>query len=157
MSPQQVQQQVAAAIAPYALSSAIPQPASSAPPAVEVSSVKGSDTQQYALANHTHASKTRRMIQAIPAASTYVWTYRDKDGNPAPFASGVTPMVNAIAQVPTGTTDLYNLQVVGTPGNASCTFQINRVSSGLLGVLLGALSINPTPSAITLHMWAVEP
>ena len=135
----------------------IPTPASSAPPAVEITSVKGSDTSQYATANHTHASKTRRMIQAIPAASTYVWTYKDKDGNAAPFASGVTPMVNAIAQVPTGTTDLYNLQVVGTPTNTSCTFQINRVSGGLLAILLGALSLNPTPAAITLHMWAVEP
>jgi hypothetical protein len=144
------QEQVAAMIAPYALQSSVPTPASSAPPAVAVTSVNGSDLTQYARADHTHASKTRRMVQAIPAASTYVWTY------PTPFAAGVIPMVNAIAQVPVGTTDLYNLQVVGTPGNASCTFQINRVSSGLLGVLLGALSINPTPSAITLHMWAVE-
>lgn len=144
------QQQVAAMIAPYALASSVPTPASSAPPAVAVASAAGSDTAQYATADHTHASKTRRMVQAIPAASTYTWTY------PTPFAAGVVPMVNAIAQVPSGTTDLFNLQVVGTPTNTSCVFQVNRVSAGLLALLLGALSINPNPSAITLHMWAVE-
>lgn len=138
-------------LAPYALISSVPTPASSAPPAVAVTSQAGSDTSQYATADHTHASKTRRMVAAIPAASTYVWTY------PTTFAPGVAPMVNAIAQVAPGNTDLFNVQVVGTPGNSSCTFQINRVSAGLLGVLLGALSINPTPAAITLHMWAVEP
>jgi hypothetical protein len=134
-----------------AIYAAIPTPATTPPPAVEVASVKGSDTTQYATANHTHASKTRRMISAIPAASTYTWTY------PTPFAPGVVPMINGIAQVGVGNTDLYNIQVMGTPTNTSCVFQINRVSAGLLGILLGALSINPTPAAITLHMWAVEP
>ncbi len=90
-------------------------------------------------------------MQAIPAASTYTWTY------PTPFPAGVTPMCNAIAQVASGNTDLFNVQIVGTPTNTQCVFQINRVSAGLLALLLGALSLNPTPAAITLHMWAVEP
>lgn len=138
-------------MAPYALRAEVPAMATNAPPPVATASAVGTEALQFASANHTHASKTRRMVQAIPAASTYVWTY------PTPFAAGVSPMVNAIAQVPTGTTDLFNLQVVGVPGNTSCTFQINRVSGGLLALLLGALSLNPTPAAITLHMWAVEP
>lgn len=134
-----------------AVAASIPSPASSAPPAVAVASANGTDVAQYARADHTHASKTRRMVQAIPAASTYTWTY------PTAFPNGVVPMINAIAQVASGNTDLFNVQVVGTPTNTSCVFQINRVSSGLLAVLLGALSLNPTPAAITLHMWAVEP
>lgn len=131
--------------------SEVPTGATSAPPSVSTNSATGSEAMIYALADHTHASKTRRMVQAIPAASTYVWTY------PTAFGAGVVPMVNAIAQVSAGNTDLFNVQVLGTPTNTQCTFQINRVSAGLLGLLLGALSINPTPAAITLHMWAVEP
>ncbi len=126
-------------------------PAQSAPPSVQDSSAQGS-VFRYAMENHTHASKTRRQIVTMPsAASTYTWVY------PTAFAAGVSPAVCAIVQVPSGTTDLYNVQVVGAPGNTSCTFQINRVSAGLLSLLLGALSINPTPIAATLHCFALEP
>lgn len=134
----------------FASKSDIPSPASAAPPAVATASQTGA-MPRYALEDHTHASKTRRMVQAIPAASTYTWTY------PTPFPAGVAPMCNAIAQVASGNTDLFNVQIVGTPTNTQCVFQINRVSAGLLALLLGALSLNPTPAAITLHMWAVEP
>ncbi|QDZ07459.1 hypothetical protein FPZ24_08175 [Sphingomonas panacisoli] len=85
------------------------------------------------------------------AATTYAWTY------PTAFGSGVVPIVSAIVQVPNGNTDLFNVQVMGTPTNTGCVFQINRVSAGLLSLLLGALSINPTPVAATLHMLALEP
>ncbi len=67
------------------------------------------------------------------------------------------PAVCAIVQVPAGTQDLFNVQVQGTPTNTQCTFQINRVSAGLLALLLGALSLNPTPIAATLHLFAIEP
>lgn len=56
-----------------------------------------------------------------------------------------------------GTTDLFNVQVMGTPTNTQCVFQINRVSAGLLALLLGALSLNPTPVISTLHLIALEP
>lgn len=134
-----------------AASITVPQPASAAPPSVQDTSAQG-NIARYAMENHTHASKTRRQRLTMPsAASTYTWTY------PTPFDAGISPAVCAIVQVPSGTTDLFNVQVVGTPTNTQCTFQINRVSAGLLSLLLGALSINPTPIAATLHMFALEP
>lgn len=131
--------------------SLIPQPATAMPPGVSDSGSVGT-SQKYALENHTHASKARKQIVTMPsAASTYTWTY------PTAFGAGVVPIVQGIVQVPNGNTDLFNVQVLGTPTNTSCQFQINRVSAGLLGLLLGALSINPTPIAATLHMIALEP
>lgn len=107
---------------------------------------------RYAMENHTHASKVRKQIVTMPsAASSYTWTY------PTAFGAGVVPAVCAIVQVSAGNQDLFNVQVVGSPTNTQCTFQINRVSAGLLSLLLGALSINPTPVAATLHMFALEP
>lgn len=129
----------------------IPQPATAMPPGVADAGTKGS-APRYALEDHTHASKARKQIVTMPsAATTYTWTY------PVAFASGVVPIVNAIVQVAAGNTDLFNVQIVGSPTNTQCTFQINRVSAGLLSLLLGALSINPTPVAATLHMLALEP
>ena len=88
----------------------------------------------------------------MPSASTtFTWVY------PTAFAAGVVPVVSGIVQVPNGTTDLFNVQIVGTPSNTQCVLQINRVSSGLLSLLTGALSINPTPIAATLHLIALEP
>ncbi len=130
----------------------IPTPAMAAPPSVADAGVTGGNQAQFARADHTHASKARKQIAVMPSASTtYTWTY------PTPFTSGVTPVISAIVQVPAGTPDLFNVQVQGTPSNNQCTLQINRVSSGLLALLTGALSINPTPVAATLHLIALEP
>lgn len=134
-----------------AVSGEIPQPATAMPPGVADSGAKGSSP-LYALADHTHASKARKQTVTMGSpATTYTWTY------PTAFATGVVPVVNAIVQVPTGNTDLFNVQVMGSPTNTQCVFQINRVSSGLLSLLTGALSINPSPIAATLHMLALEP
>lgn len=131
--------------------SLVPQPSTAVPPGVADNSAKGSDM-RYALADHTHASKARKEIKTMPsAASTYTWIY------PTAFGAGVVPICNAIVQVPNGTTDLFNVQIVGSPTAMQCTFQINRVSAGLLALLLGALSLNSTPIAATLHMTALEP
>lgn len=136
----------------FAKKSEMPTPATSAPPAVSDTGAQGADATVYARADHTHASKARKQIRTQgTAASTYTWVY------PVPFGAGVIPIVTAIVQVPNGTTDLFNVQVMGQPTNTQCVFQINRVSAGLLSLLLGALSINPTPIASTLHMIALEP
>jgi len=130
----------------------MPQASNTTPPSVADASALGAMAQEFARADHTHASKVRKQIRTMPSASTtYTWVY------PTAFAAGVFPIVTAIVQVASGTTDLFNVQVVGTPSNTQCTFQINRVSAGLLAVLLGALSLNPTPVAATLHMFALEP
>ncbi len=129
----------------------VPQPATAMPPGVSDSGSKG-DSLRYALENHTHASKARKQrVTMASAATTYTWVY------PTPFDTGVVPIVSGIVQVPNGNSDLFNVQVMGTPTNTQCTFQINRVSAGLLSLLLGALSINPTPIAATLHLIALEP
>jgi hypothetical protein len=143
--------QVAAQIANKADASAVPQPAMTTPPGVADSGARGSGV-EYARADHTHASKARKQIVTMgSAATTYAWTY------PTAFASGVVPIVSAIVQVPNGNSDLFNVQVMGQPTNTGCVFQINRVSSGLLALLTGALSLNPSPIAATLHMLALEP
>lgn len=130
----------------------IPQPATTMPPGVADSGARGSSTDQFARADHTHASKARKQIVTMAsAASTYKWTY------PTPFAAGVVPIVSGIVQVAAGNQDLFNVQILGVPTNTDCTFQINRVSAGLLALLLGALSLNSTPVAATLHMIALEP
>jgi hypothetical protein len=132
------------------IAAAVPQPANTPPPSVSDSGALGTSP-KFALADHTHASKARKAITAPVSTSTYTWTY------PTAFATGVVPIISCIAQTGTGNTDLYNVQIMGAPTNTSCVFQINRVSAGLLSLLLGALSINPTPGSITLHMLALEP
>jgi len=134
-----------------AVAAAIPQPATASPPGVADSGTPG-NASPYARADHTHASKARKQITTMgSAATTFAWTY------PTAFPVGVVPIVSAIVQVPAGNTDLFNVQVMGAPTNTGCVFQINRVSSGLLALLTGALSVNPTPIAATLHMLALEP
>jgi hypothetical protein len=129
----------------------VPLPATSMPPGVSDNGAIGT-VQRYALENHTHASKARKQIVTMgSAASTYTWVY------PTAFGTGVVPVCSAIVQVSAGNQDLFNVQISGVPTNTQCTFQINRVSAGLLSLLLGALSINPTPVAATLHMIALEP
>lgn len=133
------------------LLAAIPQPATTMPPGVADGGAIGAGF-EYARHDHTHASKARKQIQLMPAAAaTYKWTY------PTPFKAGVVPVCNAIVQVPSGNTDLFNVQIIGAPTATDVTFQISRVSTGLLSLLTGALSINPTPVAATLHMIALEP
>lgn len=132
--------------------SLIPTMATAAPPGVSDTSASGALSSEYAGKFHTHASKARKQITTMgSAATTYAWTF------PTAFPTGVVPIVSAIVQVPAGNTDLFNVQVMGAPTNTGCVFQINRVSSGLLAVLAGALSVNPTPIAATLHMLALEP
>jgi len=134
-----------------AVAATIPAPGSSAPPGVADAGASGSAS-PYARADHTHASKARKQIITMgSAATTFAWTY------PTAFPAAVVPIVSAIVQVPAGNTDLFNVQVMGAPTNTGCVFQINRVSSGLLALLTGALSVNPTPIAATLHMLALEP
>lgn len=133
------------------LAARMPTPGNGSPPAV-VDNNTGSVTTSniFAPFTHGHPSKARKGRASISTA-TYSWNYASA------FDTGVVPIVNAIAQVTNGTTDLFNVQVVGAPTNTGCLFQINRVSAGLFGLLTGALGINPTPASVTLHMLALEP
>lgn len=132
--------------------STFPQPATSMPPGVADTGSVGMSDKRYALADHTHASKARKQRVTGIKTSTYTWVY------PTPFDAGVVPIPNAIAGDPSNNAnDCYNVQIVGTPSNTQCTFRIVRQSTGLLSLLIGALSINPTPGTVDLYCTALEP
>jgi hypothetical protein len=129
----------------------VPTPGTSTPPAVTDMGAAGSATKQYAMADHTHPSKARKAVKAVNTA-TYTWVY------PTPFASGVIPVCNGIAQCPVGTTDVVNVQLDGVPTNTQCVFRITRtVQSAVSLIGLTVLSINVTPLSLNLHMEAFEP
>jgi hypothetical protein len=133
------------------LQALVPQPATTMPPGVADTGGIG-DRQEYARANHTHASKARKQRVLNVGTSTYKWTY------PTAFPDGVIPIVNGIVEDPANrATDCYNVQIVGPVSNTDCTFRIVRQSTGLLSLLLGALSINPTAGTVNLHCLALEP
>lgn len=131
-----------------AVAATVPTASSSAPPSVADTGAKGSETTKFALADHTHASKVRK-VRVVCTTATLTWTFDP------PFASGVVPICLGMAEK--AGADLFNVQLDGPPTNTGATFRVNRVSSGLLSLLLGALSINATPASIILHLVAVEP
>lgn len=145
--------QVAGLVAQQVGALNIPTMATAAPPGVADSSAAGAASMQYAGANHTHASKARKQRVTGVSTATYTWVY------PTPFPAGVVPIVPSpcIEDPANSSTDIYNAQISGTPTNTQCVIRITRQSSGLLSLLLGALSINPTPGTINLHCVALEP
>jgi hypothetical protein len=103
------------------------------------------------MADHTHASKARKAIKNI-TANTYTWVY------PIPFAAGVIPACNGIAQTAPGVTDIINVQIDGVPTNTQCVFRITRTVQSVVTALgLTVLSINTTPINFNLHLIALEP
>lgn len=130
--------------------SSVPTPATAAPPSVSDTGALGNVATRFAMENHTHASKARKEIKASSSA-TLTWVY------PTAFGAGVVPICSGIAQVASGTTDLFNVQLAGVPTNSQCVFQINRITAGLFGLITGALGVNPNPASINLHLLALEP
>lgn len=130
----------------------LPQPASTTPPGVADNGAVGSAA-PYARSDHTHASKARKGIAAVQSnVGTYTWVY------PTPFAAGVVPICNAIAQTASGVTDLVNVQIDGASTNTQVTFRIARYSRSFLSLLgIDILGFNSAALAITLHMQALEP
>jgi hypothetical protein len=128
-----------------------PRPASSAPPGVQDNSTLGTAAGFYAMGDHTHASKARKARVSVAAVTSYAWTY------PTAFGAGVVPIVNGIAEVVAGNTDLINVQILGTPTNTGCVFQITRYSQGLIALVTGVLALNATPFTGALHLTAFEP
>lgn len=134
-----------------AIKAAIPKPSEALPAGVADSSMMGSDSSKYATEGHVHASKVRKQRMAV-SVNLYTWPY------PTPFATGVAPICNAIAQCPVGTTDLINCQIDGAPTNTSCVVRITRYTQGVVGLVNGVLSVNATPlPGLVLHLSALEP
>lgn len=146
----QVQALVAQAIAPVQAS--IPTMATATPPGVADSGTAGSNANQFTGPSHTHASKARKQRVTGVATATYVWTF------PSAFGVGVVPICNGIVEDPANSaTDSYNVQMVGAPSATQATFRIVRQTSGLFGLLLGAIGFNSTPGNVNLHLSALEP
>lgn len=132
--------------------SLLPQPSNTAPPGVADSGSVGTQTQTYALANHTHASKARKERLQSAADGTVTWTY------PTPFGAGVVPRVVAVAEVASGVTDVVNVQIVDTPTNVSCKLLVNRTQRSVVSLIgLTVLSVPSQPGVTWIHAVALEP
>jgi hypothetical protein len=142
---------VSSMLSAYAKKSDVPQPATDAPPGVADASATGT-APQYALANHTHASKARKARATTSASGAYTWTFDP------PFTNGVVPIVVAVAETASGVTDLVNVQVTGTPTSTGCTLQVNRANRTVASLLgLTILSLPANPGATLIHAIALEP
>ncbi len=131
--------------------SQVPLPATSMPPAVSDSGAVGSGV-RYALENHTHASKARKARLQSSADGTVTWVFSP------PFAAGTVPRIAAVAEVPSGTTDVVNVQVIGTPTNSQCQLLVNRTNRSAVALLgLTILSVPSQPGATWIHAVALEP
>lgn len=134
-----------------AVQATIPAAATSAPPAVADGSSTGTQTMVYALANHTHASKARRIIATSAADGSYTFNY-----SAMPFTSA--PVCSAVAEVASGVTDVVNVQIVGTPTTTSAAFLVNRTQRSVAAVLgLTILSVPAWPGATKIHAICIEP
>lgn len=137
----------------FAAKSDMPSPATSAPPSVADSSATGTQTAVYALANHTHASKARKIRAQSDTSGLLVWTFDP------PFAAGVVPRVVAVAETSgPAVTDVVNVQVEGTPTNTSCNLRVNRTQRSVANLLgLTILSIPSSVGVTWVHALALEP
>lgn len=128
-----------------------PDPATGPPPAVTDTGAMGT-IPRYSREDHTHASKARKSRVTGVNTATYTWTYA------TPFGTGVVPVCQAIVEDPANSAaDSYNCQLSGAPTNTSVTIRIIRQTSGLFGLLLGAIGFNSTPGNVNLSLVALEP
>lgn len=139
-------------ISGLALKTELPTPATTAPPPVSDSSAKGATATQFAMSDHTHASKARKDRLQTAADGTLTWTYSTA------FGSGVVPRICAVAETGVGATDVYNVQIVGTPTNVSAQVLVNRVQRSVAALIgLTVLSVPPSPGVTWVHLLALEP
>lgn len=130
----------------------VPTPSNVTPPSVADAGAIGNQTGMYALANHTHASKVRKIRVQSLADGTITWTYN------VPFTNGVTPIVLAVAEVASGVTDVVNVQVIDTPTSTSCKLLVNRTNRSVAALLgLTILSVPASPGVTWVHAVALEP
>lgn len=135
-----------------ALTLPIPTASTAMPPAVADTGSIGTQTSVYAIANHTHASKARkaRSQSAVDGSLTYVFE--------TPFGAGVVPRCSAVAETAAGVTDVYNVQINGTPTNVQAVFLVNRFQRSVASLLgLTILSVPAAPGATWVHVICLEP
>lgn len=136
----------------FARKDEMPTAATSAPPSVADSSSLGTQNTVFALANHTHASKARKVRMSSAADGSLAWTF-----NP-PFTNGVTPIIAAIAETASGVTDVINVQVEGVPTSTSANLRVTRTNRSTVALLgLTILSLPTSPGVTVVHAIALEP
>ena len=134
------------------IQAAMPTAAQDAPPAVADSSAKGTALLEYALGNHTHASKSRKVRITTGADGLYTWTF-----SPA-FEEGVIPIVLAVAETASGVTDVINAQIEGAPSATTAKLRVTRTNRSTVALLgLTILSVPTSPGATVVHAIAVAP
>lgn len=117
------------------IDSKLPQPASSAPPAVAIDGAAGNQT-PYARADHTHESRllARRVQLTFDANGEAVYTF------PKAYAAGIVPIVSATAENARGTSYRYDVSVLqSATTNATATIVLTKTPRTLTVSLLGAV------------------
>lgn len=137
-------------------SALVPQPATSAPPPVQTDSAKGAETQKFALADHTHESRLQaRRVQVTPnAQGRAVYTF------PRAYDAGVVPIVQAIAETPTGVAYRNDVSIIeGSTTNTQVTLLITRLNQGLTVAGLGIMAsiFAPVTTPVWLHVMSRAP
>jgi len=128
----------------------IPTAGTTTPPVIQESGVIGADM-QYARADHTHASNLRRGRQQCATDGSLTWVFDP------PFAPGVVPRINALAETGVGVTDVVNIQVEGTPTNTQAVLRVTRTSRSVVALIgLTILSIPGSVGATWVHMSAAS-
>jgi hypothetical protein len=87
------------------------------------------------------------------AGADLTWTY------PTAFASGVVPVIKAVAAPPAASNSLFNVQLVGDPTNVSCKFRINSIPAATisLGGLLSLTLFQQSVAGVKIHAEASAP
>ncbi len=150
----------ATAAAMSAIGASIPLAASSTPPAIAVSGNVGTQTNSYALANHTHATSVQRKIITTSVSggvATATWTFT------TPYAAkpavNCTPEANSSGQPYIA--EILSWTLVSTQYTA-VTIRVSQTQTlaiNLAGVTAG-LNLSPTtaaPAGVTLHCLAGIP
>lgn len=129
----------------FAQKSDLPSPGTVAPPGVAVDGALGSG-QQYALANHTHATSVQRARMSVsPAGQPVRWTFAK------PYDAGVVPVVVCTAQSTAGATLPYVVNTVGDPTNTYADLIVFRAQTQTLGGTLVSIA------GTTVNLFATAP
>jgi hypothetical protein len=128
----------------------MPAPSTTAPPSVADNSATGTMTTQYALANHTHASKARKGRVLVPSSGVFDVTFG------AAFSTGA-PLCVLTAETTAGDTNVVNAQVDGVTTMTGFRIRITRTAITVASLLgLSILSV-PAQVATYAHYICIEP
>lgn len=143
-----------------AVAATVPAPADSAPPPVQIDSLKGSAT-RFAREDHTHESRLQaRRMQVTPnAQGRYVYTF------PKAYPAGVVPIVSATAETPAAATYRNDVSILeGATTNTQTTIIITRTQqtqtlAGTLTALLGSVLtlFVPVTTAVYINVMSRAP